>query len=98
MAELFASSHSQFTFRRAEVCLDTPGSGGGYGRALQRHGAHLHLVRLGNLRFGVPGGVLLHGSPALRALTLAVPGSCFIDMLRMMGCEPFSGGLGARLS
>lgn len=86
MAELFASPHSQSTFRRAEVCLDTQGSGAGYGRALQRHGAHLYLVRLGNLRL-VGGGGLLHGSLALRALTLALPGSCFVDILRMMSCD-----------
>lgn len=78
-AEPFALSHSQSTFRRTEVCLDTPGSGvsqSGMGK----------LCDWGE-------GTLLHASLTLYALTQGLPSSCFIAMLKTMGCEPFSGGL-----
>lgn len=93
MAELFVSPHFQSTFRRTEACLETPGSGVGYGRALQRHRTHLHLMQFE----AWVGGSLPHVSLALHALPLALRSSCFIDIFGM-SCEPFSGGLGAHPS
>lgn len=93
--EPFTLPNSQSTFRRTEVCLDTPGSGvsqSGMGE-LCKGMEPTSISEIGQFEIVGGRGHCFHTRLTLHALTLGLPSSCFIAMLKTMSCEPFSGEL-----